>query len=64
MSSISEERPQEVQANTPNNDIRSATREAVQLAKKHGLGVAYPLMITASLTVPFVGSGTNCWGCG
>lgn len=58
---IHEEQPQEVQANSSDKSIRSAAREAVQLAKKHGLGVAYPIMFMGAMGIP-VNFGANCWG--
>ena len=64
MSSIHEEQPKTVQANPSDNNTHHAVHEAVELAKKHGLGVAYPIMVTTTLAVPFVGSNLNCWGCG
>lgn len=63
MSSLHEENPQEVQTEQPDNNVRSAARQAVELAKKHGFGAAYPLVVFGAIAMPQTAAyGTNCWG--
>jgi hypothetical protein len=43
------------------HDIQTVAKEAIDLIKKHGFGVAYPALITGTIVVGQIGQYVDAW---